>query len=68
VPVPDCSAAAQPCGLDHDGDVGVTDFLLLVGAWGTCTDCGDCVADLDGDCTVGVTDFLILLANWGPCP
>ena len=68
MPVPDCSAAAPPCGLDHDGVVGVTDFLLLLGAWGPCLDCGDCRADLDGDCAVGVTDFLILLANWGPCP
>jgi len=67
VPVPDCSASALPCGLDHDGVVGVTDFLLLLGAWGPCLDCGDCPADLDGDCAVGVTDLLVLLANWGPC-
>jgi hypothetical protein len=67
VPVPDCSAAALPCGLDHDGVVGITDFLLLLGAWGPCPDCADCPADLDGDCAVGVTDLLVLLANWGPC-
>jgi hypothetical protein len=67
VPVPDCSAAALPCGLDHDGEVGITDFLLLLGAWGPCLDCTDCPPDLDGDCAVGVTDLLVLLANWGPC-
>ncbi|MHC4218550.1 MAG: right-handed parallel beta-helix repeat-containing protein [Planctomycetota bacterium] len=67
VPVPDCSGAAIICGLDGDGEVGVTDVLALLAAWGPCPDCGDCVADLDGDCTVGITDFLILLANWGPC-
>ncbi|MHC4218549.1 MAG: hypothetical protein ACYSU7_08860, partial [Planctomycetota bacterium] len=68
VPVPDCSAAAIFCGLDGDGEVGVSDVLALLAAWGPCPDCGDCVADLDGDCNVGVTDFLTLLAAWGPCP
>jgi hypothetical protein len=52
--------------LDCDGQVGVTDFLVLLAAWGLCPDpCPPaCPADLDQDCTVGVTDFLVLLANW----
>ena len=51
--------------LDGDGIVGIADFLLLLAAWGTCTEeC--CLADLDFDGEVGVTDFLLLLANWGP--
>jgi archaellum component FlaF (FlaF/FlaG flagellin family) len=56
--------------LEGSGDVGVTDFLVLLADWGPCPDpCPpSCAADLDGDCTVGVTDFLTLLANWGPCP
>jgi len=50
-----------------DGDVGITDFLLLLAAWGPCpTPPTDCPADLDGDGNVGITDMLILLANWGP--
>jgi Tol biopolymer transport system component len=58
-----------PADIDGGGDVGVTDFLALLAAWGPCPDpCPPCPADLDGDCIVGVTDFLILLANWGPCP
>jgi hypothetical protein len=68
VPVPDCAASAVLCGLDGDGEVGVTDVLALLAAWGACPDCGNCIADLDGDCTVGVNDFLTLLAAWGPCP
>jgi hypothetical protein len=56
---------ANPADLDGDGAVGVLDLLLLLGAWGSCGDCGSCPADLDGDCTVGVADFLILLAAWG---
>ena len=56
-----------PAGdLDGDGLVGITDFLILLGAWGPCgAPCPpSCPADLDGDCVVGITDFLILLANW----
>jgi predicted outer membrane repeat protein len=57
----------RSCDLDGSGDVGVTDFLQLLAAWGDCPDpCPpSCPADFDGDCEVGVTDFLILLANWG---
>jgi len=54
-----------PSDLDGDGIVGIEDFLSLIAAWGSCSDCGDCAADFDGDCQVSVTDMLILLANWG---
>ncbi len=54
-----------PGDLDGDGSVGVKDLLILLGSWGPCDDCNDCIADLDDDCTVGVVDLLILLANWG---
>jgi len=48
-----------------DGVVDVTDFLLMLGAWGPCVDCCACASDFDDDCEVGVTDFLLLLAWWG---
>ncbi len=51
--------------LDGDGVVGITDFLMLLGEWGPCADCGSCSADLVGDCNVGITDLLALLSNWG---
>jgi hypothetical protein len=54
-----------PWDLDDDGSVGVTDFLLLLAAWGP-NPGGP--PDFDGDGDVGITDFLDLLANWGPCP
>ncbi|MHC4993393.1 MAG: hypothetical protein ACYTGC_20710, partial [Planctomycetota bacterium] len=59
--------AASPCvgDIDGDGQVGVTDFLALLAAWGP--NPGH-PADLDGNGDVGVTDFLALLAAWGPCP
>ena len=52
--------------LDGDGIVGIVDFLMLLGAWGPCSEpCPPfCVGDLDEDCNVGITDFLLLLANW----
>ncbi len=55
---------AEPCPWDFDGDggVGITDFLFLLGNWGTPN------ADTDGDGDTGITDFLGVLGNWGPCP
>ena len=54
------------CLWDIDGDltVGVTDFLGLLGAWGS--DPGG-PPDFDGDGDVGITDLLALLGHWGPC-
>ena len=55
----------QQCVADLDGDneVGIVDFLTLLGNWGTSGP-----GDLDCDGTVGILDFLALLAAWGPCP
>ncbi len=47
---------------NDDGNVGIVDFLALLGQWGGPGSC-----DFDGG-GVGITDFLELLANWGPCP
>ena len=54
-------ACPWDCG-DGDGNVGIVDFLALLGEWGGPGDC-----DIDGG-GVGITDFLELLGNWGPCP
>ncbi|MHC4219361.1 MAG: PQQ-dependent sugar dehydrogenase [Planctomycetota bacterium] len=51
---------------DCDGQVGVTDFLILLANWGPCAVPTACPWDLNGDGTVNVNDFLILLAQWGP--
>ena len=60
------TALGNPADLDGDGTVGITDFLLLLQAWGPCPGApAACPADLDGDGTVGITDFLDLLASWG---
>jgi len=39
--------------LDGDGEVGITDFLILLANWGD---------------PYGITEFLAMLANWGSCP
>ena len=57
--------AGCPADLDGSGDVGITDLLDLLAAWGP--NPGH-AADLDGDDVVGITDLLQLLASWGPCP
>ncbi len=59
------SVTALPSDLDGDGIVGMVDFLALLAAWGSCSDCGTTPADFDGDCSVGILDLLILLGNWG---
>jgi hypothetical protein len=58
-------ALTCPWDLDAGGDVGVTDFLALLAAWGTAP-VGP--PDFDGDGVVAVGDFLQILAHWGPCP
>jgi hypothetical protein len=50
--------------LDSDGVVGIIDFLSLLTAWGNCSVCANCPADLNDDCDVNVVDMLILLENW----
>ena len=61
------ASLGAPCpeDLDGDGNVGTTDLLALLAAWGP--NAGH-PADLDDDGNVGTTDLLGLLAAWGPCP
>jgi hypothetical protein len=52
-----------PEDLDGDGQVAVSDILLLIGGWGG----NDSTQDLDGNGVVGVGDLLLIIAAWGPC-
>ncbi len=54
------------CPLDCTGDgiVGIDDFLMLLGDWGTIGSPCDFGAGPEG---IGIEDFLELLAHWGPC-
>ncbi len=51
------------CGPPPDKEVGINDFLAVIGTWGVV----DAPCDFDGD-GVGITDFLKIIGTWGPCP
>ena len=56
------------CGADialGDGVVDINDLLMMLAAWGPCSD--DCSADLDGNNAVDIDDVLELLSAWGSC-
>ncbi|MDP6600710.1 MAG: hypothetical protein QGH76_00285 [Phycisphaerales bacterium] len=55
--------ATTPTDLDGNGETDVTDLLLLVSEWGTCS---NCVSDIDQNGVVDVTDLLSLIKAWGP--
>lgn len=57
--------APCPPDLDASDDVGFSDLLVLLAAWGPCQ--GECPEDLDGSDDVGFSDLLALLTVWGPC-
>ncbi|MHC5115426.1 MAG: FG-GAP repeat domain-containing protein, partial [Planctomycetota bacterium] len=58
--------AACPGDLDGSGDVGFSDVLVIIGAWGPCPP--DCPEDLSGNGTVDFADILAVIAAWGACP
>ena len=49
--------------IDGDGQVDVTELLMVIDQWGQMGS----PADINGDGVVDVTDLLIVVANWGPC-
>ncbi len=65
LPIPQC-----PGDANGDGEVNVTDLIIVITAWGT----NDCVANVDGLCgdfpanCVNVLDLVTVITNWGPCP
>lgn len=67
----DLAPAGPVCPADINGDnqVGVSDLLAVINAWGACggTCPPACTGDINGDCSVGVTDLLTVINSWGPC-
>ena len=63
------ASAGEPCPWDcqavPDGNVGINDFLNLLGTWNQIGVPCDFGAGPPG---IGVEDFLELLAHWGACP
>ena len=58
VKVPSANPKAD---FDGDGEVGITDFLLFVKAFGSTNS----QFDIDGDGEVGITDFLLFVQSFG---
>ncbi len=65
---PPCPADISPPG--GDGQVNVSDLLLVIGSWGACANCppDSCDADINNDCQINVTDLLAVIGAWGACP
>ncbi|MFK7960016.1 MAG: hypothetical protein AB8G96_05765 [Phycisphaerales bacterium] len=53
---------------DIDGEIGFSDLLTLLAAWGPCPAGAFCDADLDASGAVDFADLLSLLAAFGDCP
>lgn len=53
-----------PSDLTGDGVVDGADLGTLLGAWGSCANCGACAADFTGDCVVDGADLGVLLGDW----
>ena len=61
---PDC-----PADVDWNGEVGVTDLLIVLQEWGQGSGTSDFTGANNGpDGIVDLYDFLGVLAAWGPCP
>jgi len=56
------SAAAQRVDTNHDGKIGVLDFVSLMANWGKTEQ--NNIADFNGDGRVDIFDFVSLMANW----
>jgi len=69
-PCDDALASLCPEDLDGDGQVAVSDVLMVIGSWGQMGDGtfrpdGDCAPLPNGDCYVDVSDVLGVVASWG---
>ena len=61
---PDC-----PADVDWNGEVGVTDLLIVLQEWGQGSGTSDFAGVNNGpDGIVDLYDFLGVLVAWGPCP
>ena len=49
--------------INNDGNVDVSDLLIVIGYWGTTAS----PADVTQDGIVDVSDILLVISNWGPC-
>ena len=58
-----CDEIACDGDINQDGEVSVSDVLMIIGDWGS----NNPDTDIDGDGIVAVSDLLIAIGNWGSC-
>ncbi len=63
--LPIVTTCPADCAAIADGEVGIVDFLALLGSWGQASPGGAC--ELNGDEAIDLVDMVILLESWGPC-
>ena len=70
VAVPVCGVGQScPADVDLNGEVGITDLLLVLEEWGQGSGTTDFTGVKHGpDGIVDFYDFLGVLVAWGPCP
>jgi len=61
-----CPADIAPPG--GNGVVNVEDLLVVIGAWGACSDCPADLVPAGNNGLVNVQDLLKIISSWGPCP
>lgn len=58
-----------PADVDWNGEVGITDLLMVLQEWGQGSGTTDFAGVNDGpDGIVDIYDFLGVIGAWGPCP
>jgi hypothetical protein len=65
-----CAADVTGPNDEPDGQVNVSDLLVVIGNWnqegdGTFRPVGDCAPAPNGDCVVNVSDLLAVIGDWG---
>ncbi len=53
--------------INVDGRVDSLDLTMILAAWGDCSDCSNCPAELTGDCFIDGVELGIVLSAWGTC-
>jgi hypothetical protein len=59
----DARCYACVADIDGDGNAGIDDLLIIIGAWNT----SDPDADINDDGIVNIDDMLMGMGYWGPC-
>ena len=58
-----CDEVSCDGDVNNDGNVSVTDLLMIIADWGS----NNPISDVDGDGIVAVGDLLMAIGNWGSC-